>query len=122
MDTPTQVVDLRVQSAMTSDSKDMAVGGALQYRITDIQKAICDVQDLDKSLATIGLGIITEFVNSRTVEDCCHNIPQLKEDILRGVRDASRGWGVKIERVFVTDIGHTRNIRLLTSNNTEGEE
>ena len=29
------------------------------------------------------------------------------------VDEAATGWGVKIEKIYITDIGHTRNLRLL---------
>ena len=114
MEVVTQVVDLRTQSCKTLDGKDVVVSGALQYRITNIEHALLNVQDLDKSLITLALGIILEFVNVKTLEEC-HNIEELKGDITKGLRDKARGWGVKIENVYITDIGNSRNIRLLTN-------
>jgi len=114
MDIKTQVVDLRNQSVRTKCGNSIVVSGAIQYYITDIKKAILDVQDLDKSITTLALGIILEFVKQRTLDEC-RDVNMLKAEILRGIRDAARGWGIKIEKVFITDLDRARNIRLLTN-------
>lgn len=107
-----QIIDLRNQSIRTKDNKDIVVSGAIQYCIKDIQKAILNIQDVDKAITTLSLGIILEFVSVHSLEECS-NKEELKKEILKGLRDASVGWGVKVERVYITDLGVTRNIRLL---------
>ena len=114
MEIKTQVVDLRSQSVRTKCGNSVVVSGAIQYYITDVKRAILDVQDLDKSLTTLALGIILEFVKQRTLEEC-RDVDVLKTEILKGIRDAAKGWGIKVERVFITDLDKTRNIRLLTN-------
>lgn len=121
MDVKTQVVDLRNQSVRTKCNNSVVVSGAIQYRITDVRKAILDVQDVDRSLITLALGIVLEYVKQRTLEECL-DIENLKTEILKGIRDAAAGWGLKIEKVFITDLDRTRNIRLLTNNNTTNYE
>lgn len=107
-----QVVDLRTQSVKTKDGKNVIVGGGIQYRIINIKNAILNVQDFDKALETLALGIILEFVAKRTLEDC-EDIETLKAEILDGVKNAAGSWGLKIQRIFVTDFGDARNFRLL---------
>jgi len=114
MEVQTQVVDLRTQSVTTSDNKDIVISGAIQYSIRDIKKAVCLVQNVDVSLEILALGIILEFVNTKTLKEC-QNVKALKAEILKGMREAVNAWGVKLERVYMTDLGHTRNIRLLTN-------
>ena len=112
MEVQTQVADIRTQSVRTADDKDIIVSGTIQYRINDIEKAICNVQDVDEALANLTLGIILDFVNKKTMSDL-QNVESLKSELRKGMAEACSGWGVKIERVFITDLGHTRNIRLL---------
>lgn len=114
MEVQTQVVDLRSQSVRSKDGHSLVVSGAIQYSIKDINKAVFNVQDVDKSLETLALGIILEFVKNRTVEEC-QDIVALKKEILRGIKDAAQGWGLKIERVYITDLDKARNYRLLTN-------
>ena len=119
MEIQTQVVDLRTQSVRTIDDKDIVVSGAIQYRIADIEKAICNVQSLDESLETLALGIILDFVNRKSMSDL-RDINALKNERRKGMAEVCRGWGVKIEKVYITDLGHTRNIRLLTNPTVRG--
>lgn len=119
MEVPTQVVDLRAQSIRTQDNESTVVSGAIQYSIKDIKKACLDVQDVDKSLETLALGIIFDFVHNRKLNEC-QNIETLKTEILKGIKDAATGWGLKIERVYITDLDKTRNIRLLLNKDVLG--
>ena len=112
MEVQTQVVDLRGQSVHTKDGKHIIVSGALQYSIKDVYKAVFNVQDVDKSLETLALGIILEYVNNRTLEEC-QEVVELKKEILKGIKEAAQGWGVKIERIYITDLDETKNIRLI---------
>ena len=112
MEVQTQLVDLRGQSIRTSDGYDVAFSGAIQYNIRDIVKAMCNVQDVDKSLATLGIGIITDYVSRHTIDEC-QNVELLKQEIKQGVRSIANGWGLKIDEVYITDFGKARNIRLL---------
>lgn len=114
MDIQTQVIDLRSQSIRTSDGQSVIASGAIQYSVKDVKKAILNVQNVDTALEKLALGIILEFINSKTLADC-HDIEALKREILRGIKEAAQGWGLKIERVYITDLDKTLNLRLLTN-------
>jgi len=119
MEIQTQIVDLRGQSVHTKDGKHIIVSGAIQFSIKDIYKAVFNVQDVDKSLETLALGIILEYVNHRTLKEC-QEVDELKKEILRGIREAAQGWGCRIERIYITDLDETRNIRLIGGLNGSG--
>jgi len=107
----TQVVDLRPQSVWTIDGKELVISGSIKYRVDSAAKALLDVSDYDENICTLALGIIFDFISTHTLAEL--KFPQLKEEILKGLREASRGWGLKIETIYLTDIGRVRNIRLL---------
>lgn len=109
----TQVVDLRPQSIWTKDGKELVISGSIKYRVDSAAKAILEIFDYDMNIRTLALGIIFDFVSEHTLEELKENFRQLKEQILKGLREASRGWGLKIEAVYLTDIGRAKNIRLL---------
>ncbi len=108
-----QVVDLRPQSALTKDLKDIAISGGIKYKIYDQRKALLAVQDYDKSIQTIALGIICKFVSAHPFEEMIRNLPSLEEILLGGIRDEATGMGLKIMKVYITDIGRTKNIRVM---------
>jgi regulator of protease activity HflC (stomatin/prohibitin superfamily) len=109
----TQVVDLRPQSISTSDGNDFTISGAIKYRITDGVKALLEVLDVDQNIRVIALGIMYEFIHSHTLAECRERIMDLKDEILKGIRDNASGWGVKVEHIYITDSGTVQNIRIL---------
>lgn len=112
-----QVVDLRGQSVLTQTARDIIIGGAIQYRISDAQKAILCVQDFDISLRALALGIIGDYASKKTITEC-NDRTALAKEILEGVREAASGWGLKIIKVYITDLGTTQNIRIIGSAQT----
>ena len=107
----TQVKDLRPQSVWTADRQDMTVSGAIRYRVRSAQKALLEVYDYDQNVQAVALGIIQQYIREHKLENL--NTQQLEGEVLEGVRKASEGWGLRVERVYITDIGRTQNIRLL---------
>lgn len=110
-----QVKDLRCQSVWTKDGHELAISGTIRYRVDNARKAILEVFDPDENVQNTGLKIIFRFVTQRELSNLRGSLADLEREILSGLRDASRGWGLKIEDVGLTDIGRTRNIRLLTN-------
>ncbi|KKN51312.1 hypothetical protein LCGC14_0624200 [marine sediment metagenome] len=116
-----QLVDLRPQSALTRDLKDIVISGGIKYRVSDCRKAMLDVHDYDENIRTLALGIICEYVGHHNFEDLT-NLTELREAILSGVRDEAAGMGLKIMKVYITDIGRTKNIRIMGGEHTVIEE
>lgn len=115
MEVVTQVVDLPAQTIRTGDGQDVVVSGAIRYHIRDITKALFEVQDLDKALSTLALGVILEYVQTQTLADC-HNIEGVKAELRKQLAEAACGWGVRVEQVYLTDLGRVRSFRLFGDN------
>ena len=111
MEVITQVVDLPPQTVRTDDGVEIIVSGALRYHISDIEKALFKVQDVDKAMATLSLGIILEYVQAHTLDECNH-IEGVKKELRKQLADAARGWGIKIEQIYLTDLGKVKGFRL----------
>jgi len=106
-----QVIDLRGQSVI-SDGKDYIISGAIMYRIDNAEKAILAVQNFDRSLQVLSLGIIANYSKSHNL-DHSDAFELLQTEILKGVREAASGWGLKIMKVYLTDLGNVSNIRVI---------
>lgn len=111
-----QVVNLPGQSAYTKDGVSIVISGALQYRIDDAAKAILDVQDFDESLIALSLGIIARYANRRTMSECM-DIDIMCDEILKGIRKAASGWGLKIMMVLITDLAPVQSYRIIGNSN-----
>lgn len=110
-------VDLRGQSVFSKDGRNMTVSGAIRYRITDARKALLTINDVDKSLAVLALGIILEYVGERDTADCT-NPMGLADEILKGIREQAAGWGVKVMEVKITDWGTAQNLRVIMNDSS----
>jgi len=115
MDVVTQVVDLPPQTVTTKDGHGLVVSGTIRYRIVDIEKALFAVQDVDKAFSTLALGVILEYISTRNLSEC-GDIEAVKKELRRGVAEAASGWGLKIEQVYLTDLGKVRSLRLFGDN------
>lgn len=107
-----QIKDIRSQSVLTHDNKSFCCGGAVKYRIKNATAAILRVQDFDETLQALCLGIISRYFAGKDNND----YDDLEDCVLKGIREAARGWGLDIMAVYITDLGPVRNIRLLTNN------
>ncbi len=116
VDVTPQVVDLKNQSIRTKDNKSIVVSGAISYEINDARKFILEVNDPDKSLQTLALGIVAEYTHKRSLDEC-QDFEAVKDEILHGIRDEVKGWGIKIRKIYITDLAETQNIRLLVDKN-----
>jgi len=108
----TQGLTLAAQSVTTADEVDLAVRGAILYRISDARKAIFETDNFDKSLEAVAGGVIEQFVSAHTYDEL-KDREAIKDEIKRGLREAASGWGIKLMRVYLPDFGRVRNIRVL---------
>jgi regulator of protease activity HflC (stomatin/prohibitin superfamily) len=113
--TPTQPKDIRAQSAWTADGHNVTVGASVKYYVSDPMKALLDVHDYDESLQNTVLGVVCDYVGEHTLEVLKSSRRELTDLLLKMVREASKGWGLKIQDVRITDIGDAQNHRLLIS-------
>src|SRR3990167_1845041 len=106
-----QVINLPNQSVMTLDRRSVAVSGGVEYGIRNAKAAYTNVQDFDRSLQTLAMGIIAEYVATHTLADC--RLEPIRAEVLRGIKEACRGWGLDVRRVYLTDLAEHRVIRLM---------
>lgn len=121
MEVVTQVVDLPPQTVRTLDGSELVVSGCLRYHIENVEKALFTVVDVDKALSTLALGVILDYLQARSLAECS-DITAVKAEIGRGLAKAARGWGIKIERVYLTDFGRVRSLRLFGDGLRFGQE
>jgi len=112
-----QPIDLRGQSVHTKCGVDMIMSACILYRIADVRKAVLEVLDYDTALPAIALGVVTRFVSRKQKEEL-HDIDALSKEVLQGTREEAAGWGLKIMKVMITDIGTSRNLRVIGDTNT----
>jgi len=105
MDVAEQGPDIRCGTVITKDGVELAIGAGVLYKIIDPKKGIVDALQVDKSLETVVLGTIHEYINARNAENCT-DFNALKDEIVKEIRKyATERWGIKVIRVWITDSG-----------------
>lgn len=107
-----QVVDLRGQSLWTVNGDNIVMSGTVMYRVDHADRALLQVQNCDQSLQALALGILSDYVAEKTLEEC-RDREMLKQETLNRIRKVTVGWGLKIMGVYISDIGNVENIRLI---------
>ncbi len=113
VNTSVQGVKFAVQSVTTKDDVALAIRGILLYRVINARKAIYEVDDFDQSLEAVACGVIEEFTSGKQYEELADR-EALKAEIIKDIRDIANGWGIKVWKVFIADIGRVTNIRVLS--------
>lgn len=108
----TQGVRFAVQSVTTKDDIDLVIRGAALYRISNARKAIFETNDFDQSLAAIAGGVLEEYVARHTYEEL-RDRQALREAVKKGLMKEANGWGIRLLRVYIPDVGRVKNLRLL---------
>ncbi len=113
--TKVQVKDVRIQSVWTKDGVEIAMSVGIRYSVANARLAILNCFDYDANIQVIALGLMTSAVSNLKLEELMDPETRrvLCESVFMGVKEKSRGWGLKIEEIVITDIGKTRNFRLL---------
>jgi regulator of protease activity HflC (stomatin/prohibitin superfamily) len=107
-----QGVRFPIQSVATKDDVDIAIRGAVVYKIGNARKAIFETNDFDQSLAAVAGGVIEEYVANHTYEEL-KDRQALRDAVKKGLREEAAGWGIRLLKVYIPDIGCVRNIRVL---------
>jgi len=112
VNTAVQGVKFAVQTVTTKDDVDLAIRGAVLYRISNARKAIFETANFDESLEAVACGVIESFIADKTYAEV-RDRKALKAEIMKGLRDEASGWGIKLMRTYIPDIGRVKNIRVL---------
>ena len=107
-----QVLDLPPQTVFTKDRKQVTISLTVRFSVPDAVKALLGVHDYDEALKNVARGAIAEYVNQHTLEQCA-DIQGLMAQAEKVVQREVRGWGLKVERIYVDQVTEARVIRLL---------
>lgn len=108
-----QVVDLMPQSLRTKDGKNLTISLTMRYSIADARMALLNVHSYDAALQNLTRGVAAEYFNKHTLEQC-QDIATMAEQTQQEVQKAAKGWGIKIQALYVDEITDALSIRLMS--------
>lgn len=105
----------RLTGLATTTIDRVAVGfdAVITYRISDIQKALLEVNDLKDAIADTCAGIIGTELSNATWTDIVHG--NTVESLTKACRARGWKWGVEIQLVQLTGVAPVKNLRVSLS-------
>jgi regulator of protease activity HflC (stomatin/prohibitin superfamily) len=97
----------------TKDGKAIGFDAVITYRITDIQKALLDVNDLKDAIADSCAGIIGTELSNSMWSAIVHG--ETVESLTAACRKRGWKWGVEIQLVQLTGVAPVKNLRVSLS-------
>ncbi len=92
------------QDAITKDNVLVQVETSVFYRITEPEKTVYRIRDVDAAIATTVAGIVRAEIGKMDLDDVQANRAQLIETIKLSVEEAVDAWGIEVTRAEILDV------------------
>ncbi len=92
------------QDAITRDNVLVQVETSVFYRITEPEKTVYRIRDVDAAIATTVAGIVRAEIGKMDLDEVQSNRSQLISTIKASVEDAVDDWGIEVTRAEILDV------------------
>ncbi|WP_417269402.1 SPFH domain-containing protein [Celeribacter sp.] len=93
-----------LQDAITSDNVLVKVETSVFYRITEPEKTVYRIRDVDAAIATTVAGIVRSQIGKMELDEVQSNRAQLISTIQESVENAVNDWGIEVTRAEILDV------------------
>jgi len=99
-----QVLEISPQPCTTSDSVSVSVSGVMYWQISDLKDARYNIENVDKSLVVSLATQIQTQIGRCDLDHIIGGQERINEEILQGIANDTKDWGIKILRVRLGEI------------------
>ena len=92
------------QDAITRDNVLVQVDTSVFYRITEPEKTVYRIRDVDNAISTTVAGIVRAELGKMDLDEVQANRARLIETIKASVEDAVDDWGIEVTRAEILDV------------------
>ena len=92
------------QDAITSDNVLVQVETSVFYRITEPERTVYRIRDVDGAIATTVAGIVRAEIGKMELDEVQSNRSVLITTIKEAVEDAVDDWGIEVTRAEILDV------------------
>ena len=92
------------QDAITKDNVLVQVDTSVFYRITEPEKTVYRIRDVDAAISTTVAGIVRAEIGKMDLDEVQSNRAQLISTIKSSVEDAVDDWGIQVTRAEILDV------------------
>lgn len=107
-----QELDCQTQSILTADGQSVTFSINVGYVIPNAFKMRTRVQDFDSTLERAARGHAAEVVNGSDLGALKEDLGLISEEVKKALQAQTKGWGVKIESVKLTDFVPAKQYRM----------
>jgi regulator of protease activity HflC (stomatin/prohibitin superfamily) len=93
-----------MQDAITTDNVLVKVETSVFYRITEPEKTVYRIRDVDGAIATTVAGIVRSEIGKMELDHVQSNRSELVEKIREAVRALVDDWGIEVTRAEILDV------------------
>ncbi|MEM5477320.1 SPFH domain-containing protein [Pacificibacter sp. AS14] len=93
-----------MQDAITSDNALVKVETSVFYRITEPERTVYRIRDVDGAIATTVAGVVRSEIGKMELDQVQSNRSQLIETIKAQVESAVNDWGIEVTRAEILDV------------------
>lgn len=102
-----QNTDTKPQQCHSRDNVPVQVDASIYWRITDVAKALFEVDNLPRFLKDTCLNALRSEIGKLSLDEVLSSRKELSEKVSVGLLDVSRKWGVEISRVEIQELATT---------------
>jgi regulator of protease activity HflC (stomatin/prohibitin superfamily) len=92
------------QDAITTDNVLVKVESSVFYRITEPEKTVYRIRDVDGAIATTVAGIVRSEIGKMELDQVQSNRNELTANIRTHVREMVEDWGIEVTRAELLDV------------------
>ena len=99
-----QILDTRPKECHTRDNVPVTIDASIYWRITDVVKALFEVDRLPVSLRDSCLNALRAEIGKLTLDQVLRSRKELSEKVAAELMDVSTKWGVAVSRVEIQEL------------------
>lgn len=99
-----QIIDTSPKECHSKDNVPVLIDAAIYWRITDVKKAVFEVDNLPRSLVDTCLNSLRAEIGKITLDEILRTRQELSEKVSSSLLEVSDKWGVQISRVEIQEL------------------
>ena len=111
----TQSLDMNPQSICTRNGRNVVVKAIIRYRVEDVKIYLTSISQPHDVLIDTTQGMIREIIENMRWDE----IYGLDAILTKKVGAFVKRWGIKVERVTLTDLASINSLRIIQNKNLE---
>ncbi|MCA9487135.1 slipin family protein [Candidatus Woesearchaeota archaeon] len=121
VDIRVKTVDVPKQDCITKDNVSVNVDAVTYYYVSDVKKAILDVEDFYYAVSQLSQTTMRDVVGEVTLDELLANRDAISDKIRTVIDKASDAWGLKVERVELKHIELPSDMQRIMAREAEAE-